>query len=186
MSIVKNYDRIFEMLPSEMKGDEFATNFKEIFKIYCGHADTGDILSYDYGNLLDIRGVSNEALDLIGAMYGIFRETAESDEVFRYRIMRTITARKVPTTIPQLQQAVDSIVTDGKLYVLENHDNLPCNVYLTGTADEDSIRRAVDAITAFVPAGVRIVIAVVQFSTWQNIKDQYISWQSMADLGVIW
>ncbi|MGL5716976.1 MAG: hypothetical protein ACRCX2_28430 [Paraclostridium sp.] len=185
--MVKNYDRLFEMLPEEMKPDDNATSFKEILAIYCKHADGGDALNECYGNLLDVRNAQDEELDLVGAMFGIFRDIkGEGDEYFRYRIIRTTVARKIPTTIPELQQAIDSTVTSGKLYVFENHDNLPCNVYLTGTADEDSIRRSVDAITSFLPAGVRIVIAVVQFSTWQNIKDQYISYQSMVDLGVIW
>jgi hypothetical protein len=212
------------MLPSELKIDGNATNFKTLLEVYSVYADSNDKLSNAYGTVLDVMGAEGEALDFIGAMFGMFRITGipsriessspeadiivernenyedtsfaitrlidafvdEADVDFRIRILRTLTARKIPTTIPELQQAIDSVVTGGKLHVYENHMGGACNVYLTGTADEDSIKNAVESIKAFLPAGVMIVIAVVSFEIWLSVREQYDTWNSLLELDLIW
>lgn len=181
-----NYERVIGMLPSELKQDGRATMFKHIIGIYSSYADGGDILNNAYGSVLDIFGAVSEEIDFIGAMYGIFRNENETDEMLRERITNTVINRKTPTTIPELQQAMDAIVSSGKLYILENHQGKPCNVYITGTSDEESINRALSLIRQFLPAGVRSIIPVASFEKWQNIKDQFTSWNSLGEEGYIW
>ena len=174
------------MLPTELQGADKAPMFKELLGIYAEYADAGDALSNSYGGVLDIYGANGSEIDFIGSMYGVFRYASEEDEIFRNRIVSTVIERKTGTTLPELQEAIDSVVETGKLYILENHDGLPCNVYLTGTADETSVDRALSLIRKFLPAGVRSIVPVASFEAWQNISDQFTSWGSLGDEGFIW
>ena len=181
-----NYERLFSMLPTELKPSDKATMFKTILGVYASYADTGDTLNASYGNVLDIFSAVAGEIDFIGAMYGIFRYDGELDSPFKERIINTVINRKTPTTIPELQQAMDAVVDSGKLYILENHQGKPCNVYLTGTSNEQSINRALTLVRQFLPAGVRSIIPIVSFEKWQNIKDQFTSWDSLGEEGYIW
>ncbi|MGL5803125.1 MAG: hypothetical protein ACRCX7_11125 [Cetobacterium sp.] len=184
--MIKSYERVFDMLPEELKQEDMATDFKFILKVYASYCESGDSLSYKYGELLDIYGATGGEIDFIGAMYLVFREDLESDEAFRNRIVSTLINRKTPTTLPEMQQAIESVISSGRLYVLENHDNKPCNIYLTGTADSESINRALALIKEFLPAGILFLVPVVSFEKWQNIKDQFPSWESLGLDGYIW
>lgn len=174
------------MVPTELRGEDMATNFKMFLGVYASYADVGDNLSREYGTMLDIYGATGEQIDFIGAMYGLFRLDFERDSDFRNRITATVIERKVPSTLPELQQAINAITSTGALYLMENHGDKPCNVYLTGTADEDSINRSLLLIRRFLPAGVKSIIPVVSFERWQNIKDQFSSWDSLGEEGYIW
>lgn len=183
---MENYNRLFEMLPNEMKPDDRSNMFKDFLKIYGEYADSGDTLNRCYGGLLDVYGAHKEELDFIGAMFTVFRLDFETDDSFKNRIVSTVIERKVPTTIPELQQAIDAIVTNGRLYILENHNGMPCSVYITGTADEESVNRAISLVKRFLPAGIKLIIPVVSFDIWQNIRDQFVSWESLGETGYIW
>lgn len=180
------YVKLYDMLPSELVPDGNAENIKTILKVYATYCDSGDLLSRDYAEMLDIYSAVGGEIDFIGAMFSVFRNIEEQDNDYRNRIIKTIQNRKTPTTLPEIQQAVDSIVDSGRLYILENHNNKPCNVYLTGTADSESINRALNIVHSFLPAGVYAIIPVVSFDTWQNIKDQFPKWESLGLDGYIW
>lgn len=183
---VKTYDKLYEMLPNELKPDECATNIKAVLKIYASYCDSGDKLTNEYRELLDIYTAVGNEIDFIGAMFSVFRDIEEVDSDYKNRIVSTIQNRKTPTTIPEIQQAINSIVESGHLYVLENHNGKPCNIYLTGTADSESINRALNLIDSFLPAGVYSIVPIVSFETWQNIKDQFPTWDSLGLEGYIW
>lgn len=184
--MIKTADRVIGMLPYEMQDPNNSINLKKILGIYGDIVDLGDEFTQHYRDVLDIYGAVGQEIDFIGAMYDVFRISGEQDEPYRERIITTIVKRKTPTTIVELQQAVDSIVTVGKLYVMENHNDRACNVYLTGTADEDSIRRSISLIRNFLPAGVYALIPIVSFATWQNVKDQFDYWSSLKKDDIIW
>lgn len=184
--MVENYTRLFSMLPTEMKPDDKSVNFKTILGVYSEFADYVDEKNETYGNTLDIYEATGQRVDFIGALYAVFRNTNESDNDYRERIISTVIERKVPTSLPRLQEAVDSIVSSGRVYILENHQGKPCSVYLTGTADSDSTNKALKLVKRFLPAGVGLIVPVVAFDTWQNVKDQFPSWDSIGQDGYIW
>lgn len=181
-----NIKRLDSMLPTELKGDDRAPMFKAMIALYAQYADEGDYLSERYRMVLDIYSAVGSEIDFIGAMYGVFRDPEELDEPFKNRIVATIIERKTSSTLPELQEAIDSVTESGKLYILENYGNRPCNIYLTGTADEVSIKRSVELIKKFLPAGVMSIIPVASFDKWQNVKDQFTTWSSLGDEGFIW
>ncbi len=113
------YEEILELLPSELKLEGRAINLKKVLELYAKIASEGDSLSSDYGSLLDIYKATGDSLDFIGATYSIWRYDFESDEDYRNRIISENITRKTPTTIPALQEAVDSVV-DG-LNIYENY-----------------------------------------------------------------
>lgn len=180
------YERLYDMLPNELKPDDCATNIKTVLRLYASYCDSGDKLTSEYRELLDIYTANGSEIDFIGAMFGVFREIDEQDTPYRNRIIKTIQNRKTPTTIPEIQQAINAVVETGQLYVLENHNGKPCNIYLTGTADSDSINRALNIIDSFLPAGVYSIVPIVSFERWQNIKDQFPTWESLGLEGYIW
>lgn len=180
------YEQLLKLLPYEMQSDENSTDFKKILYIYSKLTNSGDELNRKYGEVLDIYGANGYEIDFIGNMYGTFRFEEESDDLYRDRIISTLISRKTPTTLPELQQAIDSIVRTGKLYVLENYDGRVCNVYLTGDSDEESINRAYKLVNQFLPAGVYAVIPVVLFNRWQDVKDKFSTWGSLEEEGYIW
>ncbi|MGL5713864.1 MAG: hypothetical protein ACRCX2_12650 [Paraclostridium sp.] len=184
--MVNSYERVYSMLPEELKKDGMANDFKLILKIYASYCDSGDVLNSRYGELLDIYGATNGEIDFIGSMFLVFRENYESDEDFRNRIIATLINRKTPTTLPEMQEAIQSVVESGDLHILENHNDKPCNIYLTGTADSESINRALEVIKKFLPAGIMFLVPVVSFEKWQNIKDQFPTWESLGLDGYIW
>lgn len=110
----------------------------------------------------------------------------ESDEDFRTRILDTITKRKTAVSLVEMQQVLDSLVENGKIWVLPNYGNNPCNVYLTGSASELEIKRAYSIIEGMVGAGIGVVVPVYSFDTWQDIKDKFSTWQSLSQRGFIW
>lgn len=183
---VNTYDKLYEMLPNELKPEECATNIKTVLKLYASYCDSGDKLTYEYRELLDIYTAIGNEIDFIGVMFSVFRDIGEEDTPYKNRIIKTIQNRKTPTTIPEIQQAINSVVETGQLYVLENHNGKPCNVYLTGTADSDSINRALILIDSFLPAGVYSIVPIISFEAWQNIKDQFPTWDSLGLEGYIW
>lgn len=180
------YEKLYDMLPNELKPDDCATNIKTVLRLYASYCDSGDRLTAEYRELLDIYTATGSEIDFIGAMFGVFREIDEQDTPYRNRIIKTIQNRKTPTTIPEIQQAINAVVETGKLYVLENHNGKPCNIYLTGTADSDSINKALNIIDSLLPAGVYSIVPIVSFERWQNIKDQFPTWESLGLEGYIW
>ncbi|MGL5711507.1 MAG: hypothetical protein ACRCX2_00690 [Paraclostridium sp.] len=180
------YEKLFELLPSALKEEGVATNFKKILEVYAETTSYNDEESIRYGNMLDIYGAKNGEIDFIGNMYSVFRNTGETDYDYRERIISTIISRRTPVTLPEIQQAVDSVVDNGKLYVLENHQGKPANIFITGTANEDSIRRTLSLTKEFLPAGVGLFVPIVSFPTWQSIRDQFTTWQSLKDRDFIW
>lgn len=183
---ISTYEKVFDMLPTELKEDGCATNIKAVLRLYASYCDSGDKLNVEYRELLDIYTAVGSEIDFIGVMFGVFREIAEEDGPYRNRIVKTIQNRKTPTTLPEIQQAINSVVESGNLYVLENHNGKPCNIYLTGTADSESINRALNIIGSFLPAGVYSIVPVVSFETWKNIKDQFPTWGSLGLEGYMW
>lgn len=180
------YDYVSTLLPSELGIDGNASNLKEVLKIYSIVGDIGSTKTEEYGDLLDILGAEGITLDYIGNMFAVNRLDLESDDDYRNRIIGTNIERKTPVSIPEMQQAINSVVLDGALTILENHQNKAANIYLTGTSSEEDIRRALSVISVFLPAGVRLIVPVVSFSTWNNIKTQFTSWQSLTDEEYIW
>lgn len=180
------YDEIFELLPNVLKEEGVATNFKKVLEVYAQTTSYNDRDSVRYGNVLDIYSASNGEIDFIGNMYYVFRIIGETDYDYRERIISTIISRRAPVTLPEIQQAVDSVVDNGKLYILENHQGKPANIFITGTANEDSIRRTLSLTKEFLPAGVGLFVPVVSFNKWQSIKDQFTTWQSLKDRDFIW
>lgn len=178
--------RALDDLPQELKPEDRAGNLKKIIKIYGKTCDENDVLSKDYGELLDIETAKGQEIDLIGAMLTIFRNDHEEDEDFKTRILATIINRKTPTTIPEIQQAIESVIGEGKLYVFENHTGKPANIYITGTANSDEVDKAFALIRGLLPAGIRLVIPVVSFETWGHVRDQFPTWESIGQDGYIW
>lgn len=224
------YEEILSLLPSELLVEGNANNIKKVLSIYSTITGVGDELNEDYGAILDIYGATGQQLDFIGAMFAVFRYDLEADETYRTRILADIIKKRTPTTLPDIQGAVDSIVNSGKLYVMENYRvtnskdvpntkikgaigvedgdfgywdtnstdeengfssrdyiyGIPCNIYLTGTADEQSITTTIEVLKNILPAGVFILVPVASFDTWQNIYNQFSLWQSLLDEGYIW
>ena len=180
------YDYVSSLLPSELAIEGNASKIKEVLKIYSVVGDIGSTKSEDYGNLLDIIGAEGVTLDYIGNMFAVNRLDFEIDEDYRNRIIGTNIERKTPVTLPEIQQAINSVVVNGTLTILENHQNKPSNIYLTGTSDEDDISRALAVVSTFLPAGVGLIVPVVSFPIWDSIKTQFTSWQSLTDEEYIW
>lgn len=180
------YENLLNLLPSRLKEDGNAENLKKIIKVYSDITSNNDESNLRYGNLLDIYGAVGGEIDFIGNMYYVFRTVGEADSIYRDRIVSTIIARRTPTTIPEIQNAIDSVVSSGHLSVLENYNNSPASVYLTGTADEESILRSLDLAKRFLPAGVSLYVPIVSLNTWQSVKDQFTAWQSLEDENYIW
>ena len=181
-----NYKFVFNLLPSELKPEDNAKNIKKLLNIYGNVCDVGDNLNIKYSEIIDIYKATDTELDMLGGMFAVYRITGEEDEAYRDRIIREIINRKTPTTLPEIQQAIDSIVEGGKLDIKENYNNRVCNVYLTGTANYKSIVKALNLSKAFLPAGVYVIVPVVSFKIWQSIKDQFDTWQSLMDRDYIW
>ena len=180
------HDEILSLLPYEIQREGNGENIKKILKVYSDILSVNDNESVKYGNMLDIYSAVGTGLDFIGNMYSVFRETGEKDDIYRDRIINTIINRKTPTTIPELQQAIDSIVVNGRIFIRENHSDRPASVYLTGTAGEEGVSRSLGLVRQFLPAGVGLYVPVVSFETWQQINDQFTSWESLSDEGYIW
>lgn len=180
------YEKLVGLLPQKMLEDGYAENFKKVLKIYADITSINDNENIKYGRILDIYGAEGAGIDFIGNMYYVFRIEGESDLIYRERIINTVIARRTPTTIPELQQAIDSIVENGKLHIYENHRGDSASVYITGSANEDDVRRSFSLIKEFLPAGVGLTVPVVTFLKWQNIKDQFRTWNSLQEEGYIW
>lgn len=180
------YEKLVGLLPQKMIDDGYAENFKKVLKVYSDIASINDNENVGYGKILDIYEAVGNGIDFIGNMYAVFRVEGEPDLIYRERIINTVIARRTPTTIPELQQAIDSIVENGKLHIYENHRGDSASVYITGSANEDDVRRSFSLIKEFLPAGVGLTVPVVTFAKWQSIKDQFRTWESLKDEGYIW
>lgn len=214
MSGINNYLNVFNMLPNELKQEENAKNVKKMLDIYGVIADGGDKLNKVYGEMLNIEDCSGLALDLLGAMVLIHRDSTnlgvmeasvlnvgnvnpelagfydekgiEDDDIYRMRILSSIASRKNQTTIPQIQEAINSISGEGNLYVLENHSGYPANIYITGSADSRTIDTSIKTVKSLLPAGVSLIVPIVSFDIWNNIKNQFPTWDSLDLEGYIW
>lgn len=184
--MVDNFKIIFDMLPAELQPEENATNIKKLLVVYSKYCDDNDELTINYSELLDIYKATDRGLDFIGYMFATFREQEESDDDYRDRIIKTLINRKTPTTIPEIQQAIDAITRSGNVDVKENWNGKPANIYLTGTAKYEDIKNALNISKSFLPAGVYVIVPVVSFKIWQSIKDQFDTWQSLMDRDYIW
>ena len=182
----ETYKRVVDMLPYEIKKDGSGENIKKIFKVYAKYTDKNDELTENYGNLLDIYSLKGYSLELIGGVFLVFRDTGEDDDSYRDRIIKSIIKRKTPTTVPAIQEVVDSVVTDGTLDVRENHRGLSGNIYLTGRAAPQSIKRAVNLSESFLPAGVRMVYPIVAREIWGDLLVNFKTWNDINDNSFIW
>ncbi len=184
--MISTYEFLESLLPYELAREGNAIKFKKIIGAYSELSDEGMDKEITYGDLLDVMTVKGTLLDGLGNMFLVTRLPDEDDEDYRNRILNSTIERKIPVTVPEIQKAVDAVVTSGRLIVRENHGNRHANIFLTGTADEASIKRALVSIQKFLPTGVSLIVPIVSFDTWQNIKDQFSSWQTLKDSNYIW
>jgi len=184
--MIDSSEFIKNLLPYELLRDGNSVNFKKLLAVYGGFSDSGYAEEESYGNILDIIETSGSSLDNLGNMFYVSRNIGESDDLYRDRILNTNIERKTPVSIPEIQEAIDSIVTEGKLSILENYNGRNANVYITGTANESSIIRAISAIGKFMPTGVALIIPVVSFSSWESVSNQFSTWESIQADEYIW
>lgn len=180
------YEELKDILPEIMKEDGNSVNFKKFLEIYSKTCEFIDKKIQANSQLLDLYVCTGRALNSLGYMFYVVRENDESDEDFRTRILDTITKRKTVVSLVEMQQVLDSLVENGKIWVLPNYSDNPCNVYLTGSASELEIKRAYSIIEGMVGAGIGVVVPVYSFKTWQDIKDRFSTWQSLSQRGFIW
>jgi len=180
------YDEMINLLPELLKEEGNATNFKKIIEAYANLCEYVDKKISDSNRLLDVYYCTGEMLDNLGLMFYVVRLDGEDDEDFRTRILEAINKRNTPTTLPEIQEAVDSIVSSGKLYVLPNYNNEPCNIYVTGTADDLDISRAMQIIPNLVAAGIETIVPIYSFGSWENVKNQFSTWESLSQENYIW
>lgn len=180
------YDGLINLLPEIMKEEDNSKNFKNILKAYAEACKFIDDKTSLHGEFLHLYSCTGQDLNNLGYLYSVLRERGESDEDFRTRIIDTISKRKTAVSLPEIQQTIDSIVDSGKLWILPNYDDNPCNVYITGTANELDIKRASKVAYSLLGAGIGVTIPVYSFNTWQNIKDQFSTWGSLGQQDYIW
>ena len=180
------YEHILSLLPHNMQSEGNATNIKKILKVFSKYLNKDKESDDMYSFLLSSDVASGRLLDLLADMFYVYREDGETDEKLRKRLIAIIISRKSGNTLPSIIKTVNSLVETGKINVHENFEGLPANIYLTGHASTEEFNYVYDVVIDILPVGVRLVIPLLRFGTWQDILDFAGSWNNIVNHGYVW
>lgn len=179
-------EKLISMLPHKIQEDGNGTNIKKILNIVADYLEVDRNNNIQYSNLISVNDISGVELDLYADMFFVYREPNENDEDFRKRIIKTVILRKTGNTIPAIQGVIDQFVTEGYIYVHENHLGQPSNIYLNGQTTTDTFEFVFDLVKDLVPAGVKLFVPVLMLGTWQTMKDTADFWSDVNTDRYIW
>lgn len=174
LEVIKN------TLPHNIK--DTGTNFKLIvevlFKyIYFMYKNFDDILNVD-----DVENSSGIHLDRVGSNLGISRDTGETDDEYRFRILLFASLRVKNSSIPAIYEAIKSSTgkQDGDFRLVENPNDSPASFAYVPTLTDEKDNKLVELLQRVKPAGVKVVRSMYNMWIWQDAKD-YGTWGDIKD-----
>lgn len=180
------YEHILSLLPHNMKEDGNAENIKKILKVISKYLEEEKGSDDLYSKLLSVHDAHGTMLDLLADMFYVYRDYGEIDEELRKRITATIISRKNGNSLKDIIDIINSVVDTGKITILENYNDLPANIYMTGYATTEEFNYIYDLVIGLLPAGVRLAVPLLRFGTWKDVKDISGTWGNIANNKYIW